>query len=361
MINKIISRVLRFLNNRSRAFLILWGMVFIVFVWYLDYITSPELSFLIFYLIPIVLLSWYAGRAPGFLISGLSAIAWVAADVLTMHEYTQAFAAFWNAIVKFSAFSAVSYFVSALRKSIDYEKELNRRLEHSVNELEFTNKELEAFNYSVSHDLRTPLIVIEGFARRLLKINPDKLDADCMEKIKIIDTNSQKMLSLVEKLLAFSRSGRQKINLSFIDMGELSGSVVESLTPVISAKTKININPLPPVYGDEILLRQVFYNLLSNAIKFSGRREDIIIEIGGRIEGDENVYYVKDNGVGFDMQQAGKLFDAFQRLHRSDEFEGTGLGLAIVQRIIDRHGGRIWAESSIDKGAVFYFALPNKS
>jgi len=360
MTKKIISRVLGFLDSQSRVFIILSGLVFIVFIWYVDYITSPELSFLIFYLIPIVLVSWYAGRVPGFFISGVSALAWSAADVLTVHEYTQVFAAFWNTIVKFSAFSAVSYFVSALRKSIDYEKELNRRLEHSINELEFTNRELETFNYSVSHDLRTPLIVIEGFARRLLKKDSDKLDADCVEKIEIIDTNSRKMLSLVEKLLAFSRSGRQKINSSFIDMSELLNSVVESLTPVISEKTKINVNTLPPAYGDEILLRQVFYNLLSNAIKFASRREDIIIEIGGRTEGNENVYYVKDNGVGFDMQQAGKLFDAFQRLHRADEFEGTGLGLAIVQRIIERHGGRIWAESSVDKGAVFNFSLPNK-
>ena len=360
MINKIISRLLSILDKQSRAFIILSGLVLIVFIWYLDYITSPELSFLIFYLIPIVLVSWYAGRVPGFFISGMSAIAWSAADVLTIHEYTQIFAAFWNAMVKFSVFSAVSYFVSALRKSIDYEKELNRRLEQSIDELEFTNKELEAFNYSVSHDLRTPLIVIEGFSRRLLKKEPDKLDADCIDKLKIIETNSQKMLSLVEKLLAFSRSGRQKINLSYIDMSELLSSVVKAMTPVISAETQFKVNPLPPAYGDEILVRQVFYNLLSNAIKFSSRREDIIIEIGARIGGDENIYYVKDNGIGFDMRQAGKLFDAFHRLHRTEEFEGTGLGLAIVQRIIDRHGGRVWAESSIDEGAVFNFTLPNK-
>jgi PAS domain S-box-containing protein len=221
--------------------------------------------------------------------------------------------------------------------------------------------ELEAFSYSVSHDLRTPLLTIDGFSRMLLDDYADQLDAEGQRLLKTICSNSQNMGRLIDDLLAFSRLGRQEMRPAEIKMSELAAAICAELTATAPGrKLQFNLQPLPPARGDQSMIRQVFVNLLSNAIKFTGPEEAAVIEVGAEEEENHIVYYVKDNGVGFEMKYADKLFGVFERLHSDDEFAGTGVGLALVQRILHRHGGRVWAEGKVGEGATVYFTLPRK-
>jgi PAS domain S-box-containing protein len=239
--------------------------------------------------------------------------------------------------------------------------ELEQRVRDRTAQFEAANKELEAFSYSVSHDLRAPLRAIDGFSHVMVEDYKDKLDDEGKRVLKIIQENTHRMGELIDDLLTFSRTGRQELRMSKIEMDTLARTVFEELKAATFERTiQFTIKPLPLVHGDQVMIRQVFVNLLSNAIKFTRPGETADIEVGGCIEENENIYYIKDNGVGFDMQYAGKLFSVFQRLHSESEFEGTGVGLAIVKRIIYRHGGRVWAEGKINEGATFYFTLPKK-
>ena len=218
--------------------------------------------------------------------------------------------------------------------------------------------ELEAFSYSVSHDLRTPLLTIDGFSRMLLEDYTDALDAEGQRQLQVICNNAEKMGQLIDDLLAFARIGRREMVPSPINMNELAQTVFEELSAANPERElHLKMQAIPSSFGDQAMIGQVFTNLLSNAIKFTRPQEAAVIEVGARTEDGETVFFVKDNGVGFDMAYADKLFGVFQRLHSDEEFEGTGVGLAIVQRIIHRHGGRVWAESEIGKGATIYFTL----
>ena len=246
------------------------------------------------------------------------------------------------------------------RKKAEYKiKRLNEDLKHRAIELEAAYKELETYSYSVSHDLRTPLLGINGLSRVLIERYSNHLDAKGQPFLSIMHSSTQKMLELIDDLLTFSRSEHQQMKPSDIDIGELAKGVFEELKSIIPEQTLLlDIKTLPPAHGDQSMIRQVFVNLLSNAIKFTRPKGAGVIEIGCMVKENQNIYYVKDNGVGFDMRYAGKLFGVFQRHHTVDEFEGTGVGLAIVQRIIHRHGGKVWAEGEVNKGATFYFTLP---
>jgi light-regulated signal transduction histidine kinase (bacteriophytochrome) len=248
----------------------------------------------------------------------------------------------------------------AERKRAEEEiKKLNEDLERRTMELEAANKELEAFGYSVSHDLRTPLIAIGGFSRKLSVEHADRLNPKGRQYLKIIRASTQNMCQLIDDLLGFFHLSRQKVELSDINMGRLASGLFEELKNTAPERMlQLDIKPLPPVRGDQAMIRQVFMNLLCNAIKFTRFRKTGMIEIGGWIQNSETIYYVKDNGAGFDMGKADKLFCVFQRLHNAEEFEGNGVGLALVQRIIRRHGGRVWAEGKVNEGATFFFSLP---
>lgn len=236
-------------------------------------------------------------------------------------------------------------------------KRLNEELARNVGHLEAANKELEAFSYSVSHDLRAPLRAINGYARVVLDDYSDKLDGEGKRYLTTIATSAQKMGDLINDLLAFSRLSRQALNLIVVDMEALAREARDQQGNEISQRgAECRVEQLPPARGDAAMLRQVLVNLVSNAIKFTRPKAKAVIEVGA-ISESENIYYVKDNGVGFDMRYYGKLFGVFQRLHSESDFEGTGVGLAIVQRIIHRHGGRVWAESKPNEGATFYFTL----
>ena len=237
--------------------------------------------------------------------------------------------------------------------------ELEQRVAARTAELEAANKELEGFAYSVSHDLRVPLRAIDGFSRLVLKQYESKLDDEGKRLLNVVRDNTRKMGQLIDDILAFSRAGRLEIKVSETDMAALAREVWQGLEPPMAGRdVRLDIKPLPKVQGDPAMLRQVWVTLLGNAAKFTNSRATAHIEIGGSVEGSECIFYVKDNGVGFDQQYVHKLFGVFQRLHGVDEFEGTGIGLAIVKRIITRHGGRVWAEGKVNEGATFCFALP---
>lgn len=226
-------------------------------------------------------------------------------------------------------------------------------------QLAAANQELEAFSYSVSHDLRAPLRAIDGFSRILLEDHAGKLDEEGQRVLTVIRSSTQKMGTLIDDLLAFSRLGRQQIVRSDVNMETLVKEAIHELRPASPERViRFNVNPLPAAVGDRAMIRQAVVNLLSNAVKYTRPRTAAVIEVGSRQEEGEAIYYVKDNGVGFDMQYVHKLFGVFQRLHRQEEFEGTGVGLAIVQRVIHRHGGRVWAEGKLNEGATFSFSLP---
>lgn len=227
--------------------------------------------------------------------------------------------------------------------------------------LDAANKELDAFSYSVSHDLRAPLRAVTGFSDKLLRNYADRLDEEGKRLINIITNNSLKMGTLIDDLLSFSRLGRKEIIRSHIDMEKLALDTFNEITSEKEkSKIKFNLKKVPPAHGDQPMLKQVFSNLLSNAIKFCRNNPMAVVEIGCDKGIDENIYFVKDNGAGFNMQYADKLFGVFQRLHSEKEFEGTGIGLSLVQRIIHKHGGRVWAKGKEKKGATFYFSLQNK-
>jgi two-component system sensor kinase len=212
----------------------------------------------------------------------------------------------------------------------------------------------------VSHDLRSPLRAIHGFTKILTEDYKDKLDEEGYNILSSIIKSAEKMSQLIEDLLNFSKLGKKEINKKEIKMGEL----FENLFKELKEKDRIiefRLTHMPVAKADRNLIEQVAINLLSNAIKFTRKKENAIIEVGGKTGDNENIYWVKDNGVGFDMKYSDKLFGVFQRLHSSEEFEGTGVGLPIVQRIIHKHGGKTWAEANLDSGATFFFTLPDEN
>jgi light-regulated signal transduction histidine kinase (bacteriophytochrome) len=249
-------------------------------------------------------------------------------------------------------------------------RELNADLEQRVAErtalLEAANRELEAFSYTVSHDLRTPLRAMDGFSRILLSDYAAALPPEVQDYLQRVRAGAVHMGELIEALLAFARLGRQPLQLRVVQPGAIVRQVLADLQPELDERAvTLAVEELSPCEADAALLKQVYVNLISNAVKYTRKRSDAAITVGERLpasdEGDparERIYFVRDNGAGFDMAYADKLFGVFQRLHTATEYEGTGVGLAIVQRIVNRHGGRVWAEGIVGQGATFSFSLP---
>jgi PAS domain S-box-containing protein len=237
--------------------------------------------------------------------------------------------------------------------------DLEKRVKERTAQLEMMVKELEAFTYSISDDMRGPLRAIDGFSRVLTEEYSNKLDAEGKRLLNIIRSNARSMGELINGLLTFSHLGRQPLDQVDVNMEEVAKSAFDEVQSANKERSVlIELQALPPAFGDRNMIRQAFYNLISNAFKFTRPKQNPTIEIGFQDGGNQHTYYVRDNGVGFDMQYSPKLFGVFQRLHNVDEFEGAGVGLALVQRIVLRHGGKVWAEGKVDEGATFYFSLP---
>jgi signal transduction histidine kinase len=252
--------------------------------------------------------------------------------------------------------------IAQRKKSAEDIEKLNEHLEQHTGQLEAANKELEAFSYSVSHDLRAPLRHITGFVEMLHKRNTTTLDEKSCHYMEVISESAKKMGNLIDDLLSFSRMGRIEMMKTRTSMVQLVNDVRKELQiDDKEMEIEFDLKPLPVVYGDPAMLRLVLINLIANAMKFSHGRTPIRIEVNYRNDTPrETVFFVRDNGAGFDMKYADKLFGLFQRLHSPADYDGTGIGLANVRRIIHRHGGRTWAEGAVDKGATFYFSLPDR-
>ena len=246
------------------------------------------------------------------------------------------------------------------QQKIDNEqiRKLNEELQFNLHQLKNANKELESFSYSVSHDLRAPLRAILGHAGALEEEYGAAMNEDMKGLLVRVIKNGEKMGQQIDDLLNFSRLGKKEIERTEINMEKMVHDIIRDLNETMPHRASIGVGALPPLRADKSLLGHVLNNLIGNALKYSSKKENPKVEIGSEQKNGEVIYHVKDNGAGFDMKYAGKLFGAFQRLHRQEEFEGTGIGLAIVNRIITRHGGRVWAESTLNEGATFFFTLP---
>ena len=326
------------------------------------------------FFVAVVVSSWYGGIGPGIVavLASTAAINYFFEHPLSrfgfgLHDIPR--------LVEFVLIATVVSFLTAARHRVDGElrqsrdllkaeverrRALNVELEKRSEELQATNKELEAFAYSVSHDLRAPVRHIAGFTELLQKHSGAVLDEKSRHHIDMILDAANRMGGLVDDLLAFSRIGRSETQKTTVKLEQLVKEIVSEMAPdTKDRKIAWRIGELPICYGDPAMLRLAFSNLVSNALKFTQTREQAEIEIGSlNHTPDEVVVFVKDNGVGFDMKYKDKLFGVFQRLHSQEAFEGTGIGLATVQRIIHQHGGKVWPESSIDRGATFYVSLP---
>ena len=324
--------------------------------------------------------AWYLGSGPGVAAALLSALAYdyFLSDSHHTLRITPNQVPFY---VAFLLFAAIITRFTAVRRRVEREllqsrdglqkevterrmreeqiRELHRQLERRSAQLEASNKELEAFAYSISHDLRSPLRHMVGFAELLGQHAATVLDQKSQRYLGTILDAAKRMGALIDDLLAFSRIGRAETRASTVSLRQLVNEVVEEMRPDLAERTvSWRIGDLPDLYGDRSMLRMVFANLITNAVKFTRPRERAEIEIGSFEDARGLVLFVRDNGVGFDMKYSHKLFRVFQRLHGSEEFEGTGIGLATVQRIIQRHGGTAWAEGSVNGGATLFLALP---
>ena len=238
---------------------------------------------------------------------------------------------------------------------------LNEELKREATKLEDANNELEAFAYSVSHDLRVPLRAIDGFSRIVIEDYETELDEEGVRLLNIIRENTKKMGQLIDDILLLSRAGRQEMNLGKLDMSALAKNVYQEFEQETKTRNiSFVVQDMPAVEADRALMTQVLTNLIGNAIKFTKKTENPKIEFCYTEDEDNYIYQIKDNGAGFNMKYYDKLFGLFQRLHSQEEFEGTGVGLSIVQRIISRHNGRVWGEGEVGKGATIYFSLPKK-
>jgi light-regulated signal transduction histidine kinase (bacteriophytochrome) len=237
--------------------------------------------------------------------------------------------------------------------------ELEQHVQERTAELTAANQELEAFTYSVAHDLRAPLRHIDAFTRILQEDLAGDLPPEAQRYLENIRNGSRNMSRLVDDLLNLARVGRQELRRQPVTLAAVIQEVIEDLKNDTSGRSiEWRIQPLPVIEGDPGLLKQVFANLLANAVKYTRPRQNAVIEIGTSNIDGRTAVFVRDNGVGFNMKYADKLFGVFQRLHRAEDFEGTGVGLATVERIIRKHGGKVWAEAAVDKGATFFFTLP---
>lgn len=320
-------------------------LISIAGIGWVDYITGPDIGFSLFYLVPVVIAGWRHGILLVILVAGCASFSWFVADYLL--EHTAPLITLWNGFTRLTIFVAIGALIFRLRA------------EHEL--LMKANTELESFSHSVSHDLRSPLIHIGRYAEMLTK-RAEALDDAGKRYLSSISASASDGLRLIDDLLEFAQVGRTQLQGRSVPLAAVVADVQRELAEAAGDRTiRWSIGALPTVQGDAPMLRVVMRNLMENAVKYTSTREEALIEVGSYA--DDNgafVIYVRDNGVGFDPQYASKLFGVFQRLHGHDEFKGTGIGLALVRQIVERHGGRVWADGQVDYGATVSISLPKR-
>jgi signal transduction histidine kinase len=346
----LVALALLWVRTRGRSVLDLWLMVVMV-AWLLDIFLSTLISTVRYDF------GWYGGR-----IYGLMAASFVLGALLFEANllYGRLACSLTDARKKNAALEKQTAELARLHENAIRDITERKRHEDELHEknvqLQAAVSELDAFSYSVSHDLRAPLRAIDGFSRIVLKQYGSILPEEPREYLQLVRDNTVQMGHLVDDLLKFSQLGRQPLSKQQVATGTIIEQVLcDARQQAEGRSVNVSVGATPTFWGDPALMKQVFANLIQNAFKYTRTRAKAVIEIGSSEIGGERVFFVRDNGAGFDMQYADKLFGVFQRLHRAEDFEGTGVGLAIVQRIVQRHGGRVWAEAAVDKGATFYF------
>jgi signal transduction histidine kinase len=339
-----------YLRRRSRFFLYSFALVLNCLVGFADYLSGKHIGVEAFYLLPIFFVTWFISMDSGLFMSLISMATIVAANLPKFYEHPVIEG--WNLFMHFCFFVIFALLLSRIHRTLEERSTLIARLRRA-------NKDMENFTYATSHDLRSPLIAIAGFSRILREDYADSIDRKGKDLLIRIEGSAKKMSQLIDDLLSFGRVSTREIRRSEVDIEKLAAGVFEDLKPLVGQRNiRFEVNSLPLAFGDLPMLRQVIVNLMTNALKFTRTRETPLIEIGGRTEGKENIYFIRDNGVGFDRKLSEKLFGMFQRIHSSQQFEGTGIGLFMIKQIVEKHGGRVWAEGEPDKGATFYFSLP---
>jgi light-regulated signal transduction histidine kinase (bacteriophytochrome) len=347
-----------YLNKKSKTSLMSVGMTLVLAVGVLDYITGSEIRIDVFYLLPISFVVWYADNKAGIIISTLSCISIYISDHFSDPVYHMRFIDMWNLFMIYILFIMASLMLSSLRRLLFKQTQLSLELQKGLDDVKIANESLEAFSYSVSHDLISPLWRIESYAQMIADKYSNKIDETGKDYINRLCANTERMKELIDALLKLSRYTSGNLNRAKVDLTVMVKMVLEESAKVWPGR-QLEIVAAEGITadGDAALLQVIIFNLVENALKFTKHRLVSKIEFGMKKMNGEDVYFVRDNGVGFSMANAERLFMPFQRLHSGSNFPGFGIGLATVQRIIHRHGGRIWAESAVNIGTTFFFTL----
>jgi len=372
--NNLLADANGYISRQPKPFLIISGLIFVLLVGFVDYATGSELNVSIFYLIPISLSVFFLNRKAGVFLSIASAVVSLAADLMAGHNYSHPMIIYWNSAVQLGFFLIIVFILSALK--IEYEKAVNLNadlqdtlvelkrtedeLERKAQDLACSNAELERFAYVAAHDLKQPLIVAGGYMNRLGRLYRDKLDPNAERFIGYASDAMSRMEALIDALLAYARAGAKANELKVTNCNEVIGLAVTDLQAEIEKSGAIvTHDPLPIVLADDIQIGQLFQNLISNGIKFHKERPPRV-HVSAKRKENEWVFCFCDNGIGIDPKDINGVFDIFQRLHSSSEYQGSGIGLATCKKIVECYGGRIWAESEPGKGSKFCFTIPIK-
>jgi len=361
-----------FKKQSSRPLVIIIGLILVFLIGIADYVTGEELSISIFYLLPILFVTWFVNTKAGFIISVVSTIVWHVAGFMINHTYSYSIILYWNNIVQLGFFLIAVFILSGLKS--EYEKknaliaelkvalaDLKRSeeaLKQKTQELADSNAELERFAYVAAHDLKGPLLAVEGFIQRLKRRHKDKFDSDAETIIGYAMDGVHRMKTLIQDLLAYARVGTKTDKFKLIHSSGVVNRSISNLQFQINEKGAIvTYDNLPDIFADETQMTQLFQNLIGNGIKFC-KNGIPRIDISAKQELNNWIFSVSDNGIGIDKKDAERIFDIFQRLHSSSQYQGTGIGLAICKKIVERHGGEIWIESEPGEGSTFNFTVP---
>ncbi len=362
------------LARRSKSIAALSLLVVVIVIGVADYITGNELSFWIFYLLPISLASWFVGKRMGVFISVASFTALLSADLLAGGQYSHPAIPYWNGVMRLGSFVIVVLILSQLKREYTNELELNAELQAALKRLEqkqeelkqkaedlaHSNAELEKFAYVAAHDLRGPLIGIGGYVQHLRRRLKDKLDPEDGRVLEQVLGQVARMEDLIHALLGYARVGTARLEVKRVDLNEIIHQVVSDLQAEIEKSAAlVTSDPLPTIWADGTQIRQLLQNLVSNGIKFHGQ-ELPRVHLSARKGEVDFLFSVRDNGIGIDSKDQDRIFEMFQRLHNNPKYPGSGIGLAISKKIVENHRGRIWVESELQKGTIFHFTIPVK-